>query len=174
MMDWQGPFDKLWKAYQPTYVMEFGLGEGTQWLLDHAKVVQSLEIHSNPDTIDWFSRMKEQYKDYSNWTPIFFASDGDKQLTEKMKAFIEPFLTERKWDLIFVDPGVHCRAEITNLCFGHADVIAVHDTSVGKEVYGWDKFAPTDEYEQFNVFVDEGTTFFMKKDIADKYRELPE
>lgn len=178
MLDWQPAVEKLHELFPFQKVLEFGLGDGTQWFLDHCDEVHSIELHANPQTQNWYPMCLERYKDNKNWHPEFFSCDGDMQLTDSMKDYIcgRLFnrLTPKNFDLIFVDPGVHCRGDITNLCYDHARVIAVHDTNVGHQNYGWAKMEGKGYYRIDTTWCStEGVTFWIKdKELYDQFVEL--
>lgn len=42
--DWSKYFDTIFKTYKVNHLLEFGLGDGTEFLLDNCETVTSVEI----------------------------------------------------------------------------------------------------------------------------------
>jgi hypothetical protein len=89
-----------------------------------------------------------------------------------LKSLIDPFLKRKKYDIIFVDPGIHNRGDIVNLCFGKANIIAAHDTDrtgrVIKNIYGYNIVEVPKNYTEIHFDSPYmGTTFWIKDDFVD-------
>lgn len=160
-LDWQPLMTEIFNKYSPKTVFEFGLGLGTEFFLDRAKKVYSLELLSNSEYEPWYGDMIEKYKGRENWKPYLFKC-MDK-MTGVVKLQATSHLARIKPDLVFVDPGVHFRGEIVNLCMKYkVPLIVAHDTSCGfdeNDIYGWGKIEP-EGYEKEESAGKQGTTLW--------------
>lgn len=187
--DWSSYFQKLFDTTEIKSILEFGLGLGTEFLCDNAKKVTSVELSVSDLNKDWTEKTKEKLKDYTNWSLHYIevppeivqanqnAIDNQYPLEDTsylpvLKELIDPFLKRKKYDLIFVDPGIHNRGDIVNLCFGKANIIAAHDTDrsgrVIKNIYGYNIVDVPESYTEIhfdNPYM--GTTFWIKNDFTD-------
>lgn len=159
MTDWIPDFEDLFKLYKPKTILEFGLGEGTKFLSENCEKIRSIELATKDTHYQWVGIVKGY--NLPNWDVSVFPVQD--KFTRRMKKYITNVL-KAKYDLIFVDPGVHSRAEIVNLCFGKANIIVAHDTN--DSAYGWEKVQVTNSYTQVKRI---RTTFWFKdKELAGK------
>lgn len=181
--DWIPYVKKIFQWVKVNDLLEFGLGDGTEFFLENCKTVTSIEIsgckHSNGD---WYDKCIEKYKQYKNWEPIYIeGSDKMRKADWRARRYPEnpyhehiPYLIEiieplRYRDMIFVD-STHTRGDILNILFelDKADIIAAHDTSRFKErcvrVYGYDRLIiPKNFFEVHFENDTAGTTFWIKE-----------
>lgn len=158
--------------------LEFGLGEGTRILLDHCGHVTSLELAARPVHEEWFQRCLESYRGYGNWDPVLHRCGeklreadrigeaggypiADRAYVAELEEVVERVLGRRRYDLAFVDAGIHNRGDLVNLLFGRVPIIAAHDTNGLERHYGWDLVAPPPEYRRVRFTQGLGTTFWI-------------
>ena len=135
-LDHHAAFEVLFQQYPVSKFLEFGLGAGTQFFLDRCSHVTSIELAWSNDR-KWFNRCQTGYRNYQNWDAQFFmlpeticAAEKDiradkgnavyhaAQLWEKdLEAVVKQFVRIDTYDLVFVDPGTHLRADIVNFLF---------------------------------------------------------
>lgn len=70
---------KLFEWLKPKSMIEFGLGEGTEWFLNNCEEVVSVELYSENtelakklriSTDEWMPYFKKRFKNYNNWKII--------------------------------------------------------------------------------------------------------
>ena len=187
--DWVQYFERIFKKVEINSVLEFGLGLGTQFLCDNVKQVTSVELSTGDFNLEWTNKIKEILKEYNNWTLHYIdipeeikianqnAIENRYPLTNTsyipvLKKLLNPYLYRKKYDIIFVDPGIHNRGDIVNLCFGKAKIVAAHDTDrtgrIIKDIYGYNIVDIPKNYTEihFNETY-MGTTFWIKNDISE-------
>jgi hypothetical protein len=187
--DWVQYFEKIFNKIPINSVLEFGLGLGTQYLCDHANKVTSVELSTGEFNLEWTNKVKEILKDYDNWNLHYIeipeeikkanldAIENKYPLTDVsylpvLKKLLNPYLYRKKYDIIFIDPGIHNRGDIVNLCFGKAKIIAAHDTDrmgrIIKNIYGYNIVDIPDNYTEIHFHLSYmGTTFWIKNDIPE-------
>lgn len=181
--DWVEYFDKIFKTIEIEKILEFGLGLGTEFLCDNAKEVTSVELSTGDFNKEWTDKTQEQLKAYSNWK--FHYIDIPKEIHKAnldaiqnqyplkdtsylpvLKKLINPFISRKKYDIIFIDAGIHNRGDIVNLCFGKAKIIAAHDSDrtgrVIKNIYGYNIVEVPKSYTEIHRNESYmGTTFWV-------------
>jgi len=181
--DWVRYFDRLFQTVEIDNFLEFGLGVGTEFLCDHAKNVTSVELSTGDYNLEWTNQTKEQLKDYTNWTLHYVQIPDEIQKSNQdainnqypledlsylpvLENIVVPFMEEREYDVIFVDPGIHNRGDIVNFAFGHAPIIAAHDSDrtgrVIPFVYGYNIVKVPENYTEIHredTYC--GTTFWV-------------
>lgn len=185
--DWHIYFKEIFKQTKINNFLEFGLGHGTEFLLDNCENVKSVEISLGEYNKYWYDLCLEKYSIYKNWSVSYIDAPeeikkSNQDAQEKryplkdnkhipiLKNIVKPFLNEN-WDMIFVDAGFHNRGDLVNLCFQHAPIIAAHDTSrdenrILKNIYGYNIVNIPSNYEEYH-FEDTymGTTIWIRKDF---------
>jgi hypothetical protein len=168
--DWQEPMEKLFALTTITAVAELGLGEGTQWFLDRCAAVLSIEFAAQPEHEPWHGMMFEKYKDYRNWGSTQYKVKDE--YSKEIRDIVDFHIHNDSYDLIFVDPGIHCRADLVNQLFGRAPIIAAHDTERGHDKYEWAKIAVPPDYYEYRYTNGEGVRFwFQDKELHKKFTE---
>ncbi len=149
-----------WQAVVIPYItnkrlVEYGLGDGTAFLLAHATCVKSVEIAPDPT---WWELVSKEHADNPNWSGQYYRVS---EWSDTLAAYIAS--TALGYDVAFVDHYLHCRPETVNILFGTVPTIIAHDTSVGMNAYHWDRLkCPVDYVE--TVFLDGlGTTVWVRK-----------
>jgi len=175
-------FEILFKKYPIKRVLEFGEGNGTQFLLDNSDFVCSIEVVAHKGHQDWANRCFSYYSGYavSKWKQVtikcsekVIEADRARQKNDQLDSssfigdlsgYIEKAFEYGPFDMAFVDYGIHMRGDLVNLLFGKVSIIAAHDTNVSASIYGWNKISIPDSYKEYkfhNEYL--GTTFWIKE-----------
>lgn len=178
--DWINPINEILNVLEKDSVLEFGLGNGTQYWCDNFKSVTSVELSIDPYHKEWTEQTKVNLKDYNNWSCNYI--DCPKEIYQAnteavrhkypmtyqdhlpiLKSICVPFI-EKEYSLIMVDAGIHNRGDIVNLCFNYAPVIVAHDTgSQHGTIYGYNIVKCPEEYIEINKPSGHGTKFWIRK-----------
>ena len=174
-------FEILFKTYNIKRVLEYGEGDGTQFLLDKTDFVCSVEVIANASHKGWAKECEKKYAEYKNkkWKQVLLncsddmkKADRDRQknlqpdpsiFEKELQGYIDEGFKFSPFDMVFVDYGIHMRGDIVNLLFNKVDIIAAHDTNVSHSIYGWDKIRVPSNYKEYryhNEYL--GTTFWIK------------
>ena len=186
--DWISPVSKIIHALDKSHVLEFGLGNGTQYWVENFDNVTSVELSIGANHKSWTEKTKQNLKDYNNWNcnyvdcppEIFEANSQAVQhkypmsyqdhlpvLRDVCTPFLCPDLrTFAEYSFIMVDAGIHNRGDIVNLCFNHSPIIAAHDTgpNIIKNIYGYNIVEPPSCYVRIDKPSGLGTTFWVRDD----------
>ncbi len=177
-------FRQLFDKIHIRSIVEFGLGNGTQYFLDHCDTVTSCEILL-PHQSDICLQAPEFAKT-NRWTHVrkmgsvylenadFIARDEkkdpallDSTYLLELKDLCDELLANDSFDVVFINPRIHLRGDLVNELFHRVPIIVAHDTSYGKREYGWYKIQTPSNYQKI-VFKDGcGTTFWVRKDKSD-------
>jgi hypothetical protein len=192
--DWVKYFKIIFENSKIENLLEFGLGDGTEFLLDNVSNVTSLEISVSQLNKDWFDKSVNKYKNYK-WNCVYIEADESiKKANEiaqatrypikykdhivELKKIVDQYTTENKYDLIFVDPGFHNRGDLVNLLFNKTNIIAAHDTSrdenrILKNIYGYNIVKIPKNYTEYH-FEDTymGTTLWIEKNSNPKLHSI--
>jgi hypothetical protein len=178
-------FKKLFEAANISSMIEFGVGYGTKYFLDNCGRVASCEIVLPNQSDQWFKDTVVLFQKYSNWTPILkYGSVAMQKANEisiqgqipalqdtiylvEMKGLCNELFSSQEYELAFVDPGFHMRADLVTELFGRVPIIAAHDTSTSSEIYGWNRIITPSNYEKFTFFKGRGVTFWIRNDRPD-------
>ena len=193
--DWHHYFNEIFSHKKIENFLEFGLGVGTEFLLEKCGSVTSVELSLGTYNFDWYQKTKEKLKEYKNWECYYVEvpdniKDADRRAQElkfplkdteylsTLKQIAEPYINMKKYDFIFVDAGIHLRGDLVNMCFGKADIIAAHDTSrvpyrVIPDVYGYNIVKiPSDYIELYYECTYMGTTVWIKNELQDLIEKI--
>jgi len=186
--DWVPYFQRIFNIVEINSVLEFGLGLGTEFLCDNAKQVISVELSTGEFNREWTNKIKDKLKNYTNWTLKYIEIPdeiqqanlnaienkyplADTSYVPILQKMISTSLGRKKYDIIFIDPGIHNRGDIVNYCFNKAGIIAAHDTDrsgkVIPNIYGYNIVKVPENYEEIH-FNDSymGTTFWINEKYA--------
>lgn len=72
--DWVVYVQKYLQKFKIESILEMGVGDGTEFLLDNCSNVTSFEIIDSGVNSFWYNRCKEKYKDRENWNSICIES----------------------------------------------------------------------------------------------------
>lgn len=78
--DWSKYFKLVFDTIKVDKLLEFGLGNGTEFLLDNCGKVVSLEISLGDYNKSWHDMCLDKYKDYKNWESIYV--DAPKEVVK--------------------------------------------------------------------------------------------
>lgn len=178
-------FRKLFDLYPVSSFLEFGVGLGSKFYLENCSHLTSIELVLKDRysfVVPWYIDCLDLFASYSNWSPSLHAfSDVVNQANQRAISGIDPasqdlrylleinqFLDElffdKKFQVAFVDPGIHIRGDLVNALFGRVDIIGAHDTNFNSAVYGWYKVVTPPDYEKISFPHGSGTTLWIKKD----------
>jgi hypothetical protein len=179
-------FEKLLQKAKIHSVLEFGLGYGTKYLLDHCEEVTSCEIILPDQTTGWFTSIQDLFQKYSNWTPVLkrgsrsmqngnllaYRDKKDPTLYDatyllELKDICDELFKDKAYELAFVDPGFHMRGDLVNELFDRVSIIVAHDTNIAPRIYGWNKIHTPCNYEKIVFTEGQGVTFWIRHDRAD-------
>lgn len=146
-------------------VLEFGMGEGTQTLLDLCEKVVSVELQAIPELGEWYDKCHELYSENPGWKSYLYKCKDE--MNSMTRLYCGNTIKRIKPDLVFVDPGVHFRGDLVNLCMqNRVKLIVAHDTKQGfaeDDIYGWNKIDP-EGYTSHTDNQIQGTTLWVKND----------
>ena len=188
--DWNYYFREIFSHEKINNFLEFGLGVGTEFLLENCEKVTSVELSLGSYNLEWYEKTKEKLKDYDNWESHYVnvpeeISNADQRAQKLrfpledtkylkvLKKITDPFISNSAYDFIFVDAGIHLRGDLVNISFDKADIIAAHDTSrdhnrVLKNIYGYNIVNAPDNYTEIHYECTYmGTTLWIKNDLPD-------
>lgn len=186
-------FQKLFTKVHTSKFLEFGLGYGTKYFLDHCDEVTSVEVILPEQDPTWFFEMTMLLKEYSNWRPIlvlggnalfvanalalkqqFDKVQHDPSYLFELKNICDDVFAEDHYDIAFVDPGFHMRGALVNELFQRVPIIVAHDTNASSDVYGWTSIRVPPNYEKIQFFKGMGVTFWIRNDRKDAILALKE
>ena len=194
-------FKTLFDLFPNPTLIEFGVGRGTYYLLQRCKFVFSLELLGimptetyNEEFYAWYKACVEEYKNFPNWNhDVYFATDdlSDANLVslqvhpyrtsyphlylDEIRYICDKYAAPGKYDMAFVDSGIHNRGEIVNELFGRVKIIVAHDTGYSRHHYGWDKIRCPEDYTRVTYKRGVNTSFWIHnslKELSDKLRSL--
>lgn len=159
--DWQDFAERIIRTHGVKSVLEFGLGEGTRMFLNMCDKVKSVEFLATDEHRDWLGKCKADYSEFKNWEvePVETKDEWNPIIVDAMKRNVKGF------DLIFVDPGIHCRGKMVDMLLDIAPkaIIMAHDTAQGDEDehYGWKHIREWENKELY--MIGQGTTAWFPK-----------
>lgn len=161
--DWQGFYKEIVEFQRPIVVLEFGLGEGSFFLVENCEELYSLEIIVREEQLGWAEYVRNN-TNLSKHTieEMLFETDEYSYTLEKK---IEQIVKRIKPDFAFVDSGCHCRGEIVQfLMYLGVDTIMVHDTNFHSNEYGWYLIEDYKEknYKKYRDESGQGTDVYTK------------
>lgn len=166
-MDWQGVFDTDIPNKKDLSIIEFGLGEGTEYLLENFKSVYSHELVA---TREWYDYSVNKYSKYTNWEHelILFNEVGFQDYNPNLPQVILDGITnlfnKYNFDVAFVDGDYHVRGDIANFILNkfQPKYVAIHDTNYAYEIDGYGRINLPAVYSVVKYNVGEGTHIFVK------------
>jgi hypothetical protein len=149
-------------------IIEFGLGEGTEYLIKNFKDVYSYELMN---TRNWYDYTVEKLSLNENWqhklvlwSEIGF-KDYDTSLPQRLLEDIDTLFSEKKYDVVFMDGGYHVRGDIVNVIINkfYPDYIVIHDINYAYEIDGYGRINLPKGYRTEKNTIGEGTMIFIKE-----------
>ncbi len=184
-------FAKLFNQVKVDGFIEFGLGKGTKYFLDHCDRVTSVEILAEGQSDGWFNHCTALYAHVDHWNPILFRGSSrmafannlafgqhkdptlyDSAYILEFKDLCEDVFKAQKYEVAFVDAGVHMRGELVNELFDRAEIIAAHDTNGGGKAYGWERINTPSNYVKIHCSEGVGVTFWVSVERPDVIKAL--
>lgn len=185
-------FKKLFQKINVNSIIEFGVGNGTKYLLDNCKSVTSCSVvlkNSTEDwmeTEEWFNRTVDLFRIYQNWTPILKYATIHMEVANQtarrnskdpalqdatylldIKDLCDELLQNKQYEMAFVDSGFHMRGDLVNELFDRVPIIVAHDTNNSPEIYGWNKIYTPSNYTKIVFQEGQGITFWVRQDRGD-------
>lgn len=179
--DWQDIVEPTIKNKNQLSILEFGLGDGTKYLLDNFKYVYSYELIDENDStlIDWYNQAADKFKTYSNWgsevvmwQDIGFIDPGPlytgiipPELPSGLLLRIDELFSKYKFNAVLVDGGFHVRGDIANYILNNFPIeyVIIHDINYNFYVDGYHRINLPENYETVKYTEGNGTYIFVKK-----------
>ncbi|MCH9617433.1 MAG: hypothetical protein SP4CHLAM5_07220 [Chlamydiia bacterium] len=202
MTDHVEPFSKFFMLYKPKNIVELGLGFGTVNFIRNCDKVLSLELVVPRFGMKWFNECTQCYKDFDTWQGstidicenlVLLEGQRVSYLFEnpsKIDFYLEEInnlsnlilgkgnmLLSEEIEVIFIDSGFICRADLVNAFFGKVPIIVAHDTNSTNgfyKGYGYSRITVPEDYERIHFSKGQGTTFFIRKDYQNLIHSLNE
>lgn len=149
-------------------IIEFGLGDGTEYLLKNFKDVYSYELM---DTSNWYNTTVKKFSLYENWkhklvlwNDIGF-KDNDLNLPKDLLNEIDYLFENNNFDVVFMDGGYHVRGDIVNVIINkfYPKYVVIHDVNFAFIADGYDRIKLPPNYRTEKNTVGEGTMIFIKE-----------
>lgn len=167
--DWIGIMDTQIQNKKDLSLIEFGLGGGTEYLLNNFKSVFSYELM---DTNIWYEESVKQYSLNEHWShklvlwdEIGF-KDYDPNLPQQLLSDIDDLFDKNNYDVVFMDGGYHVRGDIVNYIINkfYPKYIVIHDINLAFEEDGYHRINKPENYRTEKDLYGEGTMIFIKED----------
>ena len=177
------PFAKLFQTMEVKSLLEFGMGKGTRYFLDHCKEVTSVEILAPEGSDQRYQECVHFFGHLKRWKPIlyrgsahlgfasrcalFFHKDAalyDSHYVLELKKLCDGLFQERRYEAAFVDSSISYRADLVLELFDRADIIVAHEMNRGAKAYGWDKISAPSNYVKIPFVDGMGTTVWVRKE----------
>ena len=148
-------------------ILEFGLGEGTKYLLDNFEFVYSHELAAKPkyydSTVQKFSKSRNWKHELVLFSDIGFV-DFNPDLPKVLLSGITKLFNRYKFDVVLVDGNYHVRGDIANFILNkfHPKYVIIHDINLAFKEDGYDRIKLPPKYESVSSNVGEGTRIFVK------------
>ena len=171
--DWIDIVDKTIPNKHKKNFLEFGLGEGTNYLVDNFNFVYSHELidETDPTLILWYNHALKTFSHKKNWSSeVVFWKDIDfidynPNLPKKLLQRIDNLFIEYNFEAVLIDGGYHVRGDIANYILNkhYPDFVIIHDTNFNYDVDGYNRIILPTNYETIKYTIGEGTYIFCKK-----------
>lgn len=171
--DWATIVDTTIVNKKEIKMLEFGLGDGTQYLVDNFEFVYSHELidDSQPNLINYYNTALNKYSSYTNWASELVMwkdigfKDYDPNLPIQLLNRIDELFLMYKFEAVLVDGGYHVRGDIANYILNKwsPDYVIIHDTNFAYEVDGYTRIQLPSSYTTIEYLSGEGTHIFKKR-----------
>jgi len=149
-------------------MIEFGLGDGTDYLLKNFKNVFSYELMY---TKTWYLEAVEKFSINENWEHKFVSwneigfRDYEINLPEQLLQDIDDLFEKNNYDVVFMDGGYHVRGDIVNYIINkfYPKYIVIHDINYAFEEDGYHRISIPENYRTEKNTNGEGTMIFIKE-----------
>lgn len=145
-------------------LFEFGLGEGTKYLLESFKDVFSFEL---ADSDSWYIDTIRSLSAMPNWryemAPFYHYDFYDyiPQIPDLLRNKINSLFRE-KFDVVFMDGGYHNRGQIANYVLNtfKPKYLIIHDINFAFKEDMYDQIVVPDGYDYLDYNEGEGTRIY--------------
>ncbi len=169
--DWIGIVESSISNKQNLSILEFGLGEGTKYLLDNFRFVYSHELIDNPN---WYHSTIQKLSQYKNWKHelILFDDIGfvdyDPNLPQVLLDGITKLFNEYKFDVVLIDGQYHVRGDIADFILNKFSpkYVIIHDINFAFKEDGYERIKVPAIYKSISSNVGEGTRIFIRKGLG--------
>ena len=167
VMDWTEHMDRQIGNKKEMSILEFGIGDGTEYLLDNFKFVFSHEL--SPDA-NWYNAITSRFASRENWDhklvlwhKIGF-EDYNPNIPQALKDDIDTLFETHNFDVVFIDGGYHVRGDIADyILHKHMPLrVIIHDITIAYEEDGYGRIQMPDLYSYEAYHTGEGTGIFTK------------
>ena len=170
--DWIDAVDVVLIDKSDLTILEFGLGDGTRYLVNTFKKVYSFEIidDADPSLKQWSAQCIDNLQYCTNWeyevttySEIDFV-DYTPELSSKLLQRIDQLFRTYNFEAVLVDGGYHVRGDIANYILNkfHPKYVIIHDTNYNYEIDGYSRIHLPNNYTTFKYTQGEGTHIFIK------------
>lgn len=166
--DWIDIMEEFIPNKKELTLIEFGLGDGTEYLLNNFKKVYSYELMSDSY---WYNTIVKKYSIHKNWehrlvlwNEIGF-KDYDTNLPSKLLLDIDELFENTNFDVVFMDGGYHTRGDIVNVIINKffPNYIVIHDINFAFEIDGYGRILIPENYKTEKNTIGEGSMIFIKQ-----------
>jgi len=168
--DYQPSMKKLFDAFPIKSVLEFGVGQGTHFLLANTDKVVSVELQVYSELDHWFENIRGQLANEPRWEGIVYKMEDSYE--DDDKEFIEGIIS-RGFGMVFVDPATYVRPLIVKSCIDlGVNIVVAHDTNLVYPNYAW-SLANDGRYYEVKVHSGRDTTYYFKnEEDSIKFKEI--
>lgn len=166
--DWIEAMDNFIPDKKNLSLIEFGLGDGTEYLLNNFKNVYSYELMN---TDYWYNISVNKFSKFENWRhrlvlwrDINFVDD-DTNLPKQLLDDIDDLFENNKYDVVFMDGGYHVRGDIVDVIINKFSpkYVVIHDTNFAFVADGYHRMNIPQNYSTEKSTNGEGTMIFIKQ-----------
>jgi len=167
VMDWTEHMDRQISNKKEMSILEFGIGDGTEYLLDNFKFVFSHELQVDAN---WYNIIASRLASRTNWEhklvlwhEIGF-EDYNPNIPKALTDDIDALFDKYRFDAVFIDGGYHIRGDIANyILHKHKPTfVIIHDITIAFEEDGYGRIDKPEEYAYEEFHTGEGTGIFYK------------
>jgi hypothetical protein len=167
--DWIPTMDSI-KNKKNLSIIEFGLGDGTEFLINNFKNVHSFEL---ADTKTWFDEANVKYANSKNWTCEFAHFDNYGfydymlNLPQALLDKLVDLFSQSKYDIVFMDGGYHNRGQIANFILNQFSpkAMIIHDINYAFQQDMYDQIIVPEDYSFVDDTNGEGTRIYYKQGV---------
>lgn len=166
-LDWTGLVTKTIPQSKDLSILEFGLGEGTQFLIQNFRLVYSHELISDRK---WYDYTVEKLGSAPNWHHELVLNQEvnfdrtNPNLPQWLLDRIDELFVTYNFDTVLIDGDYHVRGDIANYVLNkhYPSYVVIHDTNYAYELDGYHRIQLPPGYVTEKSIEGEGTIVFIK------------